>query len=344
MIRVGIIGCGSIARQRHLPEYKANKDVEIAGFFNPKIERAKEMQKIYGGNVYNSACELFSDKSIDAVSICSSNATHAKYSIEALSNGKHVLCEKPMAITKEEVEQMVSSSEKSGKRLLIGQNQRITDVHLKVKEIIDKGTLGRVITFSTTFGHKGPESWCVDKSANTWFFKKDSAKFGSFGDLGIHKIDLMMYLLTKEAKSVYSMMKTLDKKFPDGSMIEVDDNSVTIIEFTDGTFGTINTSWTNYGNENNTTYIYLEKGVMKLYVDKDHPLVIEHSDGKVETFDLGAIQTNDNQTSSGVIDLFIESIKTGKPSVLDAKEILKSMEVVFAGIKSAEIGKPVLIK
>ena len=68
MIRVGIVGCGSIAQKRHLPEYKANKDVEIAGFFNPKKERAKDLQKLYGGKVYDSAEDLFADTTIDAVS------------------------------------------------------------------------------------------------------------------------------------------------------------------------------------------------------------------------------------------------------------------------------------
>lgn len=343
MIKIGIIGCGSISEKRHCPEYKSNKDVEIVGYFDPVKERAEKMVSLFGGKVYNSAEELFNDKNIDAVSICTSNATHAENAIRALNAGKHVLCEKPMAITKEDVEAMVNASEKNGKKLLIGQNQRLTDVHLKVKEIIDSKKLGNVLTFSTTFGHKGPESWCADKSANTWFFKKDLAKFGSVGDLGIHKIDLMLFLIGKNVKSVYCMTKVLDKKFPDGKEIEVDDNSIEILEFDDGTYGTVATSWTNYGNENNTTYIYLQKGVMKLYVDPNHPLVIEYQDGQVETFDLGAIQTNDNQTSSGVIDLFIECIKTGKKSVLDAKEILKSMRVVFACIESSEKHMPVLI-
>ncbi len=341
MINVGIIGCGSIARQRHAAEYNRNEHTVIAGVFDVSRERAESMAKDFGGKVYATAEELIADSNIDAVSVCVANAFHAPITIDALNHGKHVLCEKPMAITLKDCEDMVAAATKSGKRLLIGHNQRLTPAHKKAKEIIASGELGRVISFSATFGHKGPEMWSADKSSNTWFFKKNAAAFGSMADLGIHKIDLMCYLIGSSVKNVFSRLATLDKKFPDGTPIEVDDNSVEILTFENGALGTVTTSWTHYGEECNSSSLYCEKGSIKLYQDPRYALQVVYADGTKAHYELDRMQTNDDaqQASSGVIDQFVDSILTGKKSVLDAQDIVNSMRVVFACLASAETGK-----
>ena len=341
MLHVGIIGCGAIARQRHAAEYKNNENTTIVGVFDVFRERAEAMANDFGGKVYDTAEALIADPAIDAVSVCVANAFHAAIAIDALNHGKHVLGEKPMAITLAECEAMYAAAIKNGKRLLIDHNQRLTPAHRKAKEIIASGELGRVISFAATFGHKGPEMWSADKSSNTWFFKKNAAAFGSMADLGIHKIDLMRYLIGSDVKNVFSRLATLDKKFPDGTPIEVDDNSVEILTFDNGALGTVTTSWTHYGEECNASTLYCEKGTIKLYHDPKYALQVVYADGTKAHFELDRMQTNDDaqQRSSGVIDQFVESILTGKKSVLDAEDILNSMRVVFACLESAESGR-----
>lgn len=339
-MRVALIGCGSITRQRHAHEYSLNKNCEIAGFFDFVPERAESLAKEYGGKVYKSVEELLGDESVDAVSVCVANAYHAETTIKALRSGKHVLCEKPMAITLEDCLAMIDEAEKAEKRLMIGHNQRLTPAHRRAKEIIASGEMGKVLTFSTMFCHGGPESWSVEKSKNTWFFKKSSAAFGSMADLGIHKIDLIRYLVGDEIEDVYSRMCVLDKTFEDGTPIEVDDNSVEILRFKNGAFGTVTTSWTCYGTEYNTTNIFLEKGVLKLYSDPEYSLIIVHDDGTEEKLALDRMQTNSDaqQASSGVIDEFVSSILEDRPSILDATDIVKSMKAVFACQTSSKTG------
>ena len=340
-MRVAIIGCGSIARQRHAHEYSLNSNVEIAGFFDFVSERAQELAEEYGSKAYSSLDELLEDKSVDAVSVCVANAYHAETTIKALRSGKHVLCEKPMAISLEDCEEMIKEAERSGKRLMIGHNQRLTPAHRRAKEIIASGEMGKVLTFFSMFGHGGPESWSIEKSRNTWFFKKSSAAFGSMADLGIHKIDLIRYLVGDESDDVYSRMCVLDKTFEDGTPIEVDDNSVEILKFRNGAFGTVTTSWTVYGTEFNQSVICLEKGVLKLYSDPEYSLIIVHSDGREEKLALDRIQTNsdEQQASSGVIDEFVSAILENRPSILDATDIIKSMRAVFACQRSDKSGK-----
>ena len=107
MVNIGIIGCGKIAQVRHIPEYAANPGAQLAAYYDLNPARAAELAKKYGGKAYASVEELLADKKIDAVSVCTSNVTHAEITIAALKAGKHVLCEKPMATTLADCEAMV---------------------------------------------------------------------------------------------------------------------------------------------------------------------------------------------------------------------------------------------
>lgn len=161
MVRVGVIGCGKIAQVRHLPEYEANSNAQITAVFDMNYDRACEIAKTYGAVAYKTLEELLASD-VDAVSVCTANANHAASAIAALRAGKHVLCEKPMAITIDECEQMVAEARAAGKKLMIDQNQRFARAHVRAKELLDAGKIGDVLTFRTTFGHGGPETWSVD--------------------------------------------------------------------------------------------------------------------------------------------------------------------------------------
>ena len=208
-IRVGIIGCGKIAQVRHIPEYVANPHAEIRGFYDLNTKRAQELAEKYGGKAYDSYEALLADPDIDAVSVCAANHVHAEISIAALKAGKHVLCEKPMAISLEECEAMVQAAKDSGKYLMIGQNQRLAKAHSKARELIASGAIGKVLTFRTIFGHGGPETWSIDPGSNVWFFDRSKAAMGALADLGIHKTDMIQYVLGAKIVKTQAVLTTL---------------------------------------------------------------------------------------------------------------------------------------
>ena len=234
MINVGILGCGKIAQVRHIPEYAENPDVKLAAFYNPSRKRAEEQAEKYGGKVYDTAEELLADKSIDAVSICAANYAHAELSIKAMEAGKHVLCEKPMATTLADCEAMVECAKRTGKFLMIGHNQRLARAHVEAKRLIDQGLIGDIITFRTTFGHGGPETWAINPGKNVWFFDKKKAAMGAMADLGVHKTDLIQFLTGQRVVRTTARLVTLDKRGEDGELIGVDDNAVCIYEMSGG--------------------------------------------------------------------------------------------------------------
>ncbi|MEH7383638.1 Gfo/Idh/MocA family oxidoreductase [Bacillus sp. JJ1533] len=327
-IKVGIIGCGSITRHRHAPEYKANQHVEEIIFYDRNLERAKSLAEEFGGRAVETVEELLNDPSIIAISDCSSNDAHHINTTNALLSGKHVLCEKPLAISVKHAEEILTAERKSGKKLMVDHNQRFTKAHQKAKEILVEKELGEILTFKTTFGHQGPESWGVNKSNSTWFFKKERSHLGVAGDLGIHKIDLIHYLLDDEIEEVHSFYGTLDKVDENHSPIEVCDNVVCALKTRKGRLGTASFSWTYYGSEDNSTIIYCQKGILKIYHAPEAPLVVEKKDGSFKKYELGVIQTNDTQTNTGVIDAFINSIIHDVKPAVTGEQAIASLRVV----------------
>ena len=275
-VKVGVIGCGSIAKYRHFPEYHTHPDVDISSVCDVVIERAQAVAQTYGVKAYTDYMDLLNDKQINAVSICVPNVFHAPMAIAALQAGKHVLCEKPMATTLEEAERMNETANASGKILMIGHNQRLVPSHQKAKEMISQGKLGKIYSFRTSFGHSGPEGWSVD-GKDSWFFKKSEAGIGAMADLGVHKADLLRFLLGEEIIEVAGFVETSAKK-----ETNVDDTAVCILRTESGIIGTLAASW-SYVKEDNSTIIYGEKAVIRLEDDPTYSLIIHHISGKTET-------------------------------------------------------------
>jgi UDP-N-acetylglucosamine 3-dehydrogenase len=339
-LNVGVIGCGSIAKHRHLPEFSRNEHVNIVAVCDIVEERVLEMAKRYDAKPYTQYEDLLANNEIDAVSVCTPNYLHAPISIAALKAGKHVLCEKPMATTKEEAEEMIETAKKYGKKLMIAHNQRFVRSHMKAKQLIESGEIGKIYSFRTAFGHPGPEGWSVD-GKESWFFKKDQAAMGAMGDLGVHKADLIRFLLGEEVVEVAAFVETLAKEQTD-----VDDNAVCLLKTESGIIGTLAASWSYNGKEDNSTIIYGEKAILRLEDDPDYSLVVQYKNGEVVNYKLSAIQSNEEggQTTSHVIDHFVSCILHDEEPSVSGQEGMKSLLVILAAFEAAKAKKVVPIE
>ena len=344
-MKIGIIGCGRIARAAHIPSYLKCEDVEIKYFCDIIPEKAQDcVEKYNTGIAVADYHDVISDPEVVAVSICTPNMAHKFISIDALRAGKHVLCEKPMAVTLAECEAMVAAAEESGKYLMIGQNQRLAMAHAKAKELIEQGAIGKVLTFRTIFGHGGPETWSIDPGSNVWFFDKTKAAMGAMADLGIHKTDIIQYVLGSKIVKTQAVLTTLDKKDATGSLIGVDDNAICIYQMENGIIGTMTASWTYYAAEDNTTVIYGTKGELRLYDDPKYSVQQINADGTRIDYQIDQIQTNDNQTASGIIDLFVDCLVEKKEPEISGANVLHAMKAVFASIESSAKGCVIEVK
>lgn len=331
-LKVGVIGCGSIAKFRHLPEYAANENVEIVAVCDIVEDRAKEAANQYGAKAYTDYKELLKEEEVDVISVCLPNYLHAPVSIDALNAGCHVLCEKPMATSSEEAEAMIEAAEKNGKKLMIAHNQRFVASHEKARELIENGAIGKIYSFRTAFGHGGPEGWSID-GRDSWFFNKEEAFIGAMGDLGVHKTDLIRYLLGEEVVEVAGFVETSAKGDTD-----VDDNAVCVLKTESGIIGTLAASWSYNTAQDNSTVIYGEKGTLRLEDDPVYTLIAQYTNGEVDKYELDAIQTNEEggQTTSHVINHFVDAIVKDTEVPISGEEGKKSLEVVLAALESNE--------
>lgn len=142
-LNFAIIGCGRIA-QRHAKHIQNTTGAKLVATCDIISERASQLADTYDATAYEQVEELLKNPAIDIVSICSPNGLHAEHSIAALKAGKHVLCEKPMAISVYDCGEMIKTAEKANKRLfVIKQNRYNPPVHA-VKEAIEAGQLGSI--------------------------------------------------------------------------------------------------------------------------------------------------------------------------------------------------------
>ncbi|QQE11990.1 Gfo/Idh/MocA family oxidoreductase [Planctomycetota bacterium] len=338
VVKYGFVGAGSIARYRHLNECAQIKNAKIVAICDIDEKRAKERASEFGGDIYTDWKIMLKEADIDAVIVSTPNNLHAPISIAASKAGKHVLVEKPMATTRTEAKRMIDAAKKAKKYLMVGQNQRLMPPHVRAKEILKSGRVGKVISFRSEFQHPGPEGWSADGS-KSWFFKKEDAVMGALGDLGVHKADLMRWLLDDDFVEASAVVSTLVKK------IEVDDHGVINLKSKKGIVGTITASWINCGAENNQTVLNCTNGTIEIGTNPDYPVVVTYAKGQGrEMHEVGAMASNTNQTGSGIMDMFHDCILKKKAPSIDGHEGYASVATILTAMEAAKQNKTLKIK
>ena len=335
-IGVGIIGCGSVARWKYVKNLAEMSGVSLRAFYGGRAEEFQQQYGAPGSAVCRDLAEFLAREDVDAVCICTPNNSHAEIALAALRARKHVLCEKPMAVTLAECESMVAAAERNGKHLMIGHNMRFDPVHRRAKQLLDRGVIGDVITFRAVLGNAGPEGWSVDEG--TWFFDKNKAALGALSDMGIHKVDLIQYLLGQKVIETTAKVVTLNKRDNEGQLIGVDDNALCILRMSGGALGTMAASWTIYGHECQSTCLYGTKGIMLIYSEPSSPIIVSDMEGNRTSYNLDV-----PHNGTGVIDEFVDALVHDREPEVSGREALTVMRTIFASINSSNISRTVAV-
>jgi predicted dehydrogenase len=249
MLKVGVIGTGGIFKWAHLPGWLSHKEVEIVAFCDAFRASAEAAAKDFpDAKVYEDYHELIADPSIDIVGISTPNLYHSEIAIAALQSGKHVFCEKPDAINPVEAQKMADVAKASGKLLMTMRNNRFSKEAQFAKRIIDQGKLGDL--------YMGRCGWIRRRGIpgrGGWFTTKELSGGGPLIDLGVHMIDMAMWL-SGNPKPV-SVSGTTYRKFadrPDASgnvpegVFDVEDLAAGFIRFDNGASLQIEFSWASH--------------------------------------------------------------------------------------------------
>ena len=195
-IRIGIIGCGGIANGKHMPSLKKVKECEMVAFCDLIEEKAVKAAKDFGtpdAKVYTDYKELLEDKTIDVVHVCTPNRSHSFITVDALEAGKHVMCEKPMAINSAEAKKMVDAAKRTGKMLTIGYQNRQRNDTRYLKMEADQGTFGDIYyARAIALRRRAVPTWGV-------FMNEYEQGGGPLIDIGTHSLDLTLWMMNNYA-------------------------------------------------------------------------------------------------------------------------------------------------
>ncbi|GAA4726548.1 Gfo/Idh/MocA family protein [Brevibacillus fulvus] len=323
-IRVGVIGCGKIAQWRHIPEYQENPLAELVAVSDIDLARAQSIAAAWQiPRAYADYRQILDSPDIDAVSICTPNATHAEIGLLALQAGKHVLLEKPMAIRLEDCLALAEEAERQQTILLVGHNQRFIPVYRRAKELLEEGSLGKICQFTSHFHHGGPEGWSID-GEQTWFTDKTKAGFGVIADLGVHKLDLIRWLLADEFSQLTAFAETFQRKRV------VEDSAVMLGKTAGGIVGTFSFSWNN-PLQDHRMVLFGEHGNLTTG-ETMFGIKVEYHDGRVLEEEQYPLRRQDGHFSSGVIEHFIACIKNGDRPLIDGCEAVRTMRTIFRAL------------
>ncbi len=330
-VQIGIIGCGAIAKIRHLPECKEHEDVTIYGVCDVNEERVQRFARAYKTKAFTDYHEMLASPELDAVIICLPHHLHATVAIDAANAGKHILVEKPIATNVEDARKMVKAAEENRVNLMVAHNQRFVPSHVKAKEWLDRGELGKVYSFQSTFGHNGPENWSIDGEKSFYMLSKEEG-FGVLGDLAIHKVDLLHFLLGVEVSEAHVITGSIAK---DNSLFE--DNALLSLKMENGVIGSITASW-SYVHPDFSTVIHCEKGTIHIENDPTYPLIIKFSDGTALNYDIPSLLSYEKQLPgrSQVVSSFIDSIVQHKAPPVTGNDGLRALKVVLEAMKKSE--------
>ena len=242
MLKFGMIGVGKICQGCHLPAYEKlqqSGDVKVVALCDINEDRLKEVGKRFpDAKLYTSYREMIEKEALDAVDICTPNNIHSEAAVFALEHGVHVMCEKPDAVSVAEAEKMKAAAEASGKTLMVMRNNRYRPSTKFLKQYIAEGKMGEIYAGRCGWiRRRGIPGW------GGWFTDKAQAGGGPLIDLGVHIIDLSMYLMGNAKPVTVSGCTYLKFPHTSYSKMDVEDLAMGFIRFDNGACLQIEFSW-----------------------------------------------------------------------------------------------------
>lgn len=252
-LKFALIGAGGIANNAHAPAYEKMDNVEIVAVCDIIEERAKKMADRLGAPMYcTDYKKVLELDGLDAVDICTPNYLHSVIAVDALERGINVFCEKPDAVSVAEAEKMKAAAEKSGKTLMVMRNNRYRGISAYLKEFINDGKMGEI--YAARCGWQRRRGI---PGKGGWFTTKAKSGGGPLIDLGVHMIDLSIWLMgnptpvavsgcTYEKFANSEVVDSVHSRFgtPDNNgTFDVEDLAMGFIRFDNGACMQIEFSW-----------------------------------------------------------------------------------------------------
>ena len=318
ILRVGVVGCGGLGKTEAKIVHQM-EGVELVGVSDVELERAKQAAEDIGiEKAYDDHLKLIDGNQLDCLLVVTPTYTHKQITVDAANAGLHVFCEKPMALTLDECDQMLAAVSENGVQLMIGFVRRFQPNYREMKRRVDAGEIGELrLVQSVRMGGRPPVG------LGEWRRTRD--KVGGLHSAYIHEIDQMLWL-GGDVKTVRGVANfgTLDNT-------DVEDSIWMCLEFANGAIGALGSSqilpigWYTLDVGGTT-------GAMRISGSTTQ-LQLKHHTGESETIEL-----EPNSAFAEELDYFFNAVRTGELKQATGLDGRRSLEIVMAAFASAEHG------
>lgn len=335
-IGFGIVGTGFIAKT-HLDSLRTIPGVEVVAVADVDELRGQAFaEENHVGRVYPSHVAMLADPAVQAIVIGVPNCYHARIALDAFEAGRHVICEKPLALTLEDGRAMIAAARRRGLVLAYAEELCFIPKFIKAKKLMESGGIGRPYLVRQCEKHAGPYS--------PWFWKEEEAGGGILMDMGCHAIECIRWMVgKKKVKSVFAHMGTYLHR----EITREEDHVLVVMEFEDGTVGQAESSWALKGGMDSTLEVFGTEGVvyadllkgmgLRAYSENGFPDMWEPSRGWVYP-DYEWLWNNGYPQEDAH---FVECMRTGATPIESGQDGLDVLEIMLAAYHSAGIGQRV---
>ena len=349
-VKVAVIGTGNISNN-HIQSYLNNPNAELVALCDIDADRVRMMGEKYGvKRLFTDEAEMFREMpEIDAVSVCAWNSAHAPCAIAALEAGKHVLCEKPMALSAAQAVEMEEAAKKAGKLLMVGFVRRFEKGSALLRDLVQQDFFGELYYAKATYLRR-------NGNPGGWFGDKSRSGGGPLIDLGVHVIDLTRYLMgNPNPVSVYGA--TFQKLFNrpgirttkayrsvsagGRDVCDVEDLASAMIRFDNGAVLQVEAAFSlNLKQDTGSVQLFGTKGGAKL-----SPELELYSDMNGYMTDITPVCPPESFTEEfqSEINHFVDCVRTGEPCRAPASDGVQIMRILDAVYESARTGHEVLL-
>ena len=352
-LKIGLIGAGGMARTVHLPGFGRMDNVEVVAICDIVPEKAEALaEKFHISHIFEDYREMLKMPELDAVDICTPNVWHSIMAVDALEAGLHVFCEKPDAVSVEEAEKMKAAAEKSGKTLMVMRNNRYLPSSSFMKEYVETGKMGEI--YAARCGWQRRRGI---PGKGGWFTTKELSGGGPLIDLGVHMIDLTMWLMGNPkpvAVSGCTYCKFADTDVSDSEhsnfgekktdgIFDVEDLAMGFIRFENGACMQIEFSWASNIEEEQRFYELRGTKAGASWSSPGEKLKIFTEEfGKTVDY---LPNIDDKQISIHTANLrhFVDVVLNGTEPMFVPQQGVDMVKILEAIYKSAETGREVLL-
>lgn len=340
--KVAILGTGFIAKI-HLESYQRFvPDAEVVALHGRNLENAKALAEEHGiPHAYDCIDTLLEQCEVDVVDICLPNYLHYEACMTAARKNKHIIIEKPLAMTLEQADEMIAICRERGLKLMYAEELCFAPKYERVRALVERGAVGDVYMLKQAEKHSGPHS--------PWFYNKEYAGGGVMMDMGCHALAWFRWMTgNAKIKSVYADMKTVFHK----DITDCDDNTITIVEFENGVTAVAEDSWAKHGGMDDRIEVYGTKGVS--YADlfrgnsaltyslEGYDYAMEKAGG-TQGWTFTVFEEAFNQGYPQELAHFIDCVRNDKQPLVTGEDGRAVLEMIYAAYASAKLGQKVTL-